>query len=603
MTSILYYVCYKGEFGFMDFEHVLMLICGLPLFLFGMNVMGDSLEKFSGGALERVLEKMTNNTFKGFLLGLGVTAIIQSSSATTVMVVGFVNSGIMKLRQAIGIIMGANIGTTITAWILSLSGIKSDGNLFLELVKPASLSAFLALIGIVLTMFSNKTSKKNLGSIFLGFAVLMTGMSMMSDAVSGLKEVPEFTNILTLFDNPIFGIFAGAVLTGIIQSSSASVGILQALSATGAITYSMAVPIVMGQNIGTCVTALVSCIGAKKNAKRTAFVHLYFNIIGTVVISTLFYVSNMFLHYAFLDDIVNPASIAVIHTAFNLSTTAVLLPCAGLLEKLACLTIRDKDETSEIPFLDERFLNTPAIATERAVDLSVKMARLSEGTLLGSLELVGNFDDKTVQTIIENEDLIDAYEDVISTYLVKLSAKELSESDSKKIHLMLHAVGDFERISDHAINILETAKEINDKKIVFSKEAQVGLAVMQSALQEILTNTTLAFVNNDIQLATKIEPLEQVIDRLRDKLKESHVRRLTNGECTIELGFVFSDLITSFERISDHCSNIAIGIIEINKNTYGVHEYLHELKNSDDIQFNEDYQAYKKKYALPSIAK
>ncbi len=588
---------------YMDFEHVLMLICGLPLFLFGMNVMGDSLEKFSGGALERVLEKMTNNTFKGFLLGIGVTAIIQSSSATTVMVVGFVNSGIMKLRQAIGIIMGANVGTTVTAWILSLTGIESNGNIFLELVKPAALSAFLALIGIALTMFSNKASKKNLGAIFLGFAVLMTGMSMMSDAVAGLKDVPEFTNILTLFDNPVFGILAGAVLTGIIQSSSASVGILQALSSTGAITYSMAVPIVMGQNIGTCVTALISCIGAKKNAKRAALVHLYFNIIGTLAISLLFYGSNLFLHYGFLDDIVNPASIAVIHTIFNLTTTALLLPFAKQLEKLACLTIRDKDESSELPFLDERFLNTPAIATERAVDLSEKMARLSEGTLLGSLELVGNFDDKTVQTIIENEDLIDAYEDVISTYLVKLSSKELSETDSKKIHLMLHAVGDFERISDHAINILEVAKEIKEKKIIFSEEAQAGIDVMQAALIEILTNTTLAFVNNDVALATKIEPLEQVIDKIRDKLKEAHVRRLTNGECTIELGFVFSDLITNFERISDHCSNIAIGIIEINKNTYGVHEYLHELKNSDDVQFNEDYQEYKKKYALPSIAK
>ena len=550
----------------MDFEHVLMLICGLPLFLFGMNVMGDSLEKFSGGALERVLEKMTNNTFKGFLLGIGVTAIIQSSSATTVMVVGFVNSGIMKLRQAIGIIMGANVGTTVTAWILSLTGIESNGNIILELVKPAALSAFLALIGIGFTMFSNKTSKKNLGTIFLGFAVLMTGMSMMSDAVAGLKDVPEFTNILTLFDNPIFGILAGALLTAIIQSSSASVGILQALSATGAITYSMAVPIVMGQNIGTCVTALISCIGAKKNAKRAALVHLYFNIIGTLAISLLFYGSNLFLHYAFLDDIVNQASIAVIHTIFNLSTTALLLPFARQLEKLACLTIRDKDESSELPFLDERFLNTPAIATERAVDLSEKMARLSEGTLLGSLELVGNFDEKTVETIIENEDLIDAYEDVISTYLVKLSSKELLETDSKKIHLMLHAVGDFERISDHAINILEVAKEIKEKKIIFSPEAQAGIDVMQSALIEILTNTTLAFVNNDVALATKIEPLEQVIDKIRDKLKEAHVRRLTNGECTIELGFVFSDLITNFERISDHCSNIAIGIIEINKN-------------------------------------
>ena len=452
-------------------------------------------------------------------------------------------------------------------------------------------------------MFLKSEKTKNLGTIFVGFAVLMVGMSMMSDAVKPLADDPTFTSILTAFNNPILGILAGALLTAVIQSSSASVGILQALSATGSITYSMAIPIVMGQNIGTCVTAMLSCIGAKKNAKRAAFVHLYFNIIGTIVVCILFYVSNIFINYTFLNDAVNPANIAIIHTAFNLIVTAILLPFSRLLEKLACLTVRDKDEDSEIPFLDERFLNTPAIATERAFELSERMARLSEGTLLGSLELVGNFEEKTVNTIIENEDMIDAYEDVISTYLVKLSRKQLSDVDSKRIQLMLHTVGDFERISDHAVNILEVAKEIKEKRIIFSKEAQAGIDVMESALKEILNNTTLAFINNDVELAMKIEPLEQVIDKIRDKLKEAHVRRLTNGECTIELGFVFSDLITNFERISDHCSNIAIGIIEINKNTYGVHEYLHELKNSDDVQFNENYQEYKKKYALPSIAK
>ena len=586
----------------MDILSVLSLFCGLALFLYGMNTMGDGLESFSGGKLEKILEKMTNNTFKGFILGAAVTAVIQSSSATTVMVVGFVNSGIMKLRQAIGIIMGANVGTTITAWVLSLSGIEGD-SLVMQLLKPANFSAVFAIVGIAMLMFLKSEKTKNLGTIFVGFAVLMVGMSMMSDAVKPLADDPTFTSILTAFNNPILGILAGALLTAVIQSSSASVGILQALSATGSITYSMAIPIVMGQNIGTCVTAMLSCIGAKKNAKRAAFVHLYFNIIGTIVVCILFYVSNIFINYTFLNDAVNPANIAIIHTAFNLIVTAILLPFSRLLEKLACLTVRDKDEDSEIPFLDERFLNTPAIATERAFELSERMARLSEGTLLGSLELVGNFEEKTVNTIIENEDMIDAYEDVISTYLVKLSRKQLSDVDSKRIQLMLHTVGDFERISDHAVNILEVAKEIKEKRIIFSKEAQAGIDVMESALKEILNNTTLAFINNDVELAMKIEPLEQVIDKIRDKLKEAHVRRLTNGECTIELGFVFSDLITNFERISDHCSNIAIGIIEINKNTYGVHEYLHELKNSDDIQFNEDYQAYKKKYALPSIAK
>ncbi len=586
----------------MDLFSVLSLLCGLALFLYGMNTMGDGLEKFSGGKLEKTLEKMTNSTIKGFLLGAAVTAVIQSSSATTVMVVGFVNSGIMKLRQAIGIIMGANVGTTITAWILSLAGIEGD-SLFMKLLKPESFSAVFAFIGIVLLMFSKGGGKKNLGSIFVGFAVLMVGMNMMSGAVKPLANDPTFTGILTAFNNPIFGIIAGAALTAVIQSSSASVGILQALSSTGSITYSMAIPIVMGQNIGTCVTAIISCIGAKKNAKRAALVHLYFNIIGTLVICAVFYAVNAIIGFGFLDDVVNGASIAIVHTAFNLIATALLLPFGSQLEKLACLTIKDNEEDNEMPFLDERFLNTPALATERAMALSTKMARLSEGTLLGSLELLGEYNDKLVETIKENEDMVDAYEDVISTYLVKLSQKTLSERDSKTVQLVLHTVGDIERISDHAVNILKVAEEINNKKIKFSDEARAGLEVMIRALTEILNNATLALINNDVKLAAKVEPLEQVIDRLRDKLKEAHIRRLTNGECTIELGFVFSDLITNIERVSDHCSNIAIGVIEINRNGYEAHEYLHELKNSDDIQYNADYKEYKKKYALPEKAK
>lgn len=586
----------------MDLFSVLSLLCGLALFLYGMNTMGDGLEKFSGGKLEKTLEKMTNSTIKGFLLGAAVTAVIQSSSATTVMVVGFVNSGIMKLRQAIGIIMGANVGTTITAWILSLAGIEGD-SLFMKLLKPESFSAVFAFIGIILLMFSKGGGKKNLGSILVGFAVLMVGMNMMSGAVKPLANDPTFTGILTAFNNPIFGILAGAALTAVIQSSSASVGILQALSSTGSITYSMAIPIVMGQNIGTCVTAILSCIGAKKNAKRAALVHLYFNIIGTLVICIVFYAVNAIIGFGFLDDIVNGASIAIIHTAFNLIATALLLPFGRQLEKLACITIKDKEEDDEMPFLDERFLNTPALATERAMSLSNKMARLSEGTLLGSLELLGEYNDKLVETIKENEDMIDSYEDVISTYLVKLSQKTLSERDSKIVQLVLHTIGDIERISDHAVNILKVAEEINNKKIKFSDEARAGLEVMIRALTEILNNATLALINNDVKLATKVEPLEQVIDRLRDKLKEAHIRRLTNGECTIELGFVFSDLITNIERVSDHCSNIAIGVIEINRNGYEAHEYLHELKNSDDIQYNADYKEYKKKYALPEMAK
>lgn len=586
----------------MDLFAVLSLLCGLALFLYGMNTMGDGLEKFSGGKLEKTLEKITNSTMKGFLLGAAVTAVIQSSSATTVMVVGFVNSGIMKLRQAIGIIMGANVGTTITSWILSLSGIQGD-SLIMKLLKPSSFSAIFAFVGIILLMFFKSDSKKNLGTIFVGFAVLMVGMNMMSGAVEPLADNPAFTSILTAFQNPVLGIIAGAILTAVIQSSSASVGILQALSATGSITYSMAIPIVMGQNIGTCITALLSCVGAKKNAKRAAFVHLYFNIIGTLVICALFYGANLFLNFGFLGEVVNPANIAIIHTAFNLLATAILLPFNKQLEKLACLTIRDSEEDIDTPFLDERFLNTPAIATERAMSLSTKMARLSEGTLLGSLELLGEFNEKAAETIRENEDMIDVYEDTISTYLVKLSRKTLSEKDSKMIQLVLHTIGDFERISDHAVNILQVAEEIERKKVKFSEEAHAGLEVMTSALIEIINNATMAFINNDVNLAAKVEPLEQVIDRLRDKLKEAHVRRLTNGECTIELGFIFSDLITNIERVSDHCSNIAIGVIEINRNGYEAHEYLHELKNSDDIQYNADYKEYKKKYSLPENAK
>lgn len=586
----------------MDIFSILQLLCGLALFLYGMNTMGDGLEKLSGGKLEKILEKLTNNTFKGFILGAAVTAVIQSSSATTVMVVGFINSGIMKLRQGIGVIIGANFGTVVTSWILSLSGIQGD-SLIMQLLKPASFSAVFAFVGIVLMMFTKTEKKRNLSTIFIGFAVLMVGMEQMSAAVEPLENDPTFASFLTLFNNPIFGIFAGVVLTAIIQSSSASVGILQALSSTGVITYSMAIPIVLGQNIGTCVTALISCIGAKKNAKRAAFVHLYYNIIGVFAFCLLFYGSSLFINYSFMSQTVNQANVALIHTVFNIFEIILLLPLNRVLEKLACLTIRDKEEETDTPFLDERFLNTPSLATERAMSLSTKMARLSEGTLLGSLELLSEYNDKVAETIQDNEDMIDTYEDVISTYLVKLSMKTLSEADSKKVQLVLHTIGDFERISDHAVNILQVAQEIEQKKVKFSEEAHAGLEVMIAALIEIINNATLAFIHNDVKLAAKVEPLEQVIDRLRDKLKEAHVRRLTNGECTIELGFIFSDLITNIERVSDHCSNIAIGVIEINRNGYEAHEYLHELKNSDDIQYNADYKAYKQKYSLPQNAK
>lgn len=585
----------------MDIFSILGLLCGLALFLYGMNTMGDGLEKLSGGKLEMILEKLTNSTWKGFLLGTAVTAVIQSSSATTVMVVGFINSGIMKLRQGVGVIIGANLGTIVTSWILSLTGIQGE-SFVLQLLKPESFAPIFAFVGIILMMFFKTDKKRNIASICLGFAILMVGMQQMSAAVEPLSDNPTFASFLTIFNNPVFGIFAGMVLTAIIQSSSASIGILQALSATGTITYSMAIPIILGQNIGTCITALISCLGAKKNAKRAAFVHLYYNLIGVSLFCLVFYGSMLFINYSFMNDFVNQGDIAIIHTIFNLFEIVILLPMNRVLEKLACLTIRDKDEDSDIPFLDERFLNTPALATERANAMGIKMARLSEGTLLGSLELVGNYDIKTAETITENEDMVDTYEDVISSYLVKLSVRELNANDSKAIHLVLHAIGDFERISDHAVSIVKVAKEIEDKKLRFSDEAIAGLEIMIEAVREIVNNATMAFINNDLKLAAKVEPLEQVINRLRDKLKEAHIERLTKGECTIELGFVFSDLLTNLERVADHCSNIAIGVIETTRNGYEAHEYLHELKNSDDRQYNNDYLLYKQKYKLPPIA-
>ena len=586
----------------MDLFMVLQLLCGLALFLFGMNSMGDGLESLSGGKLEKTLEKMTNSTMKGFILGAAVTAVIQSSSATTVMVVGFVNSGIMKLRQAIGIIMGANVGTTITSWILSLSGIEGD-SLVMQLLKPSSFSAVFAFVGIILLMFCNSEKKKHLGTIFLGFGILMVGMDQMSAAVEPLSDDPTFTGFLTLFNNPVFGILAGALLTAVIQSSSASVGILQALSKTGAISYSMAIPIVMGQNIGTCVTALISCIGAKKNAKRAAFVHLYFNIIGTLVICALFYGSNLFINYGFLNDIVGPENIAVIHTAFNLLATAILLPFNKYLEKLACLTIRDKEEDSDVPFLDERFLNTPSVATERAKSLAEKMARLSEGTLLGALELVDHYDEKVAETIHENEDMIDSYEDVISTYLVKLSSKQLSADDSKTIQLILHTIGDFERISDHSVNLLESAEEMHQKEIHFSKDAQEELQVLEDAVQDTLSRTTDAFRKGDLHLASKVEPLEAVVNELVRAIKARHVARLQAGSCSIEYGFVLDDLLTNYERVCDHCSNVAVAQIEVAQDSFDTHAYLNDLRHGNDTKESEEFHRrlgrYRERYLFP----
>ena len=586
------------EVKIMDIFAVLNLFGGLAMFLYGMNTMGDGLEKMAGGKLEKMLEKMTNNTFKGFLVGLLVTAVVQSSSATTVMVVGFVNSGIMKLSRAIGVIMGANVGTTVTAWILSLSGI--DGKSFwVQMLKPSSFSPIIAVIGVVLIMFCKSAKKKDVGSICLGFAILMFGMSTMSAAVEPLKDVPEFGQILLMFSNPLFGVLAGAILTAIIQSSSASVGILQALSSTGKVTFGSAIPIIMGQNIGTCVTALISCVGAKKNAKRAALVHLYFNIIGTLVMLIAFYTINAFVQFPFLEDSVNETNIAVVHTLFNVMATSVLLPFNKLLEKLACMTIKDKEQEDDTPFIDERFLATPTIATAQCSSMCNKMAVLSSQTISNACALLANYSEKAADEVVESEQKIDVYEDVLGSYLVKLCSKNLSAQDSAKTSRMLHSIGDFERISDHAVNIVDVAKEMHEKNISFSDTAIAEIDVVICALIEILDNTIKAYTADDIELAKRIEPLEQVIDKLVDELKLRHIKRLREGKCTIELGFIFSDLLNNIERISDHCSNIAVCMIETDQESYETHEYLNELRHDDDGSFKEEYRSYKHKYVLP----
>lgn len=581
----------------MDIFSVLSLIGGLALFLFGMSVMGNALEKQAGGRLKTILEKLTSSPFKGLILGVGVTAVIQSSSATTVMVVGFVNSGLMNLRQAIGIIMGANIGTTVTSWVLSLTALESH-SLIIKLMKPSNFAPILAAIGIGFYMFSKSDKKKNLGTIFLGFTVLITGMEMMSGAVKPLAEVPEFTNILLLFSNPVLGVLAGALLTAAIQSSSASVGILQALSQTGAITFGSAIPIIMGQNIGTCITALLAGVGASKNAKRASMVHLYFNIIGTFLFMIGFYSLNAIIKFSFISHSVNAFNIAVVHTLFNLIATAVMLPFTKFLEKLACLTVKDDVEDEEFQMLDDRLLGTPSVAVYRCKAIADKMALLAKSTLFDAIECLDNYDTQLLESVVENENKIDVYEDKLGTYLVKLSSKDLSNQDSNETSKILHCIGDFERIGDHAQNIKETADEIYSKNIIFSDEAKAEIRIISSALREILDMSMEVFINNDVELATKVEPLEQVIDLLKASLKTKHIERLQKGECTTEMGFVFSDLITNYERVADHCSNIAVCVIEIAKNSLSTHEYINELKESHNKYFEGQYEAFKTKYAL-----
>lgn len=580
----------------MGITNILSLIGGVALFLFGMSVMGEALEKRAGSQLNSLLGKLTSNPVKGFVLGAGVTAIIQSSSATTVMLVGFVNSGVMSLSNAIPIIMGSNVGTTITSWILSLTGLEGD-SLFIKLLKPTSFTPVLAVIGIVFYSFLKDAKKKDIGMILLGFSVLIFGMDTMSSAVKPLANMPEFGNLLLLFENPALGVIAGALLTAIIQSSSASVGILQALSVTGAVTYGSAIPIIMGQNIGTCATALISSIGANKNAKRVAIVHLLFNILGTVIILVLFYVLNAFLRFAFIDLTIDQAGIAIVHTAFNVLCTLILLPCAKLLEKLAVLIVKEKSHIPEkASLLDHRLLNTPPVAIEQCRTVTVAMATKTVDSLKNAFDLLDNYNEKIAKTVREDEDQVDIYEDEIGSYLVKLSAQDLSPKDSLEVSKLLHMIGDIERLSDHAVNIVESAAEMYQKKLSFSTAAGNELKVIISAILEILDTSYVSFAYNNVQLAAKVEPLEEVIDRLQIVIKNNHITRLKNNECTIELGFILADLLTDFERVADHCSNIAGCVIEIAHNSLGMHGYTQSLKTDED--FNACVGEYEKKYAI-----
>lgn len=582
----------------MSIFNVFTLFGGLAMFLFGMNVMGEALEKQAGGKLKHILEKITSSPVKGLLLGAAVTCVIQSSSATTVMVVGFVNSGLMQLNQAIGIIMGANIGTTITAWIISLTAIQSD-NIIMQCLKPSTFAPVLAAIGIVYYMFLKSDKKKNIGLILLGFAVLMSGMQTMSGAVEPLAEVEGFRKLFVLFTNPILGVLVGAFVTAIIQSSSASVGILQALSVTGSITYAGAIPIILGQNIGTCATALLASVGTGKNARRASMVHLYFNIIGAVTFLIIFYGLNAVIGFGFINDPVNAASIAVVHSVFNVFSTLLLLPFTKQLEKLACLTIKDDAEDEEFQMLDERLFTTPTIAVYRCQSVTKNMADTALDAVKKSLGLiVKGFDEKIGEEIVELEDKTDIYEDKVSSYIVKLNEMNLSFDDSRETGMLLHCIGDFERIGDHARNIKEAAEEMHDKNITFSETGKKEIDIISSAVDEILSMAVEAFKNEDIALARKVEPLEQVVDILKETIRNKHISRLQRGICSTETGFVLSDIITNYERIADHCSNIAICLIETEKNSFSTHEYVEELRNSHDAQYEALFDSYKRKYSI-----
>ena len=586
----------------MDIFGVLSMIGGLCLFLYGMNVMGGGLEKVSGGRLERILEKLTSNPIKAVALGAGVTAVIQSSSATTVMVVGFVNSGIMKLSQAIGLIMGANVGTTITAWLLSLTGIESTG-IFLQMLKPSSFSPILAVIGIILFLSGKNSIKKDIGEILLGFAVLMFGMQAMSAAVEPLADVPEFTQILTLFDNPFLGVLVGALLTAVIQSSSASVGILQALSVTGAFTYGSVIPIIMGQNIGTCVTAIISCISGNRSAKRTAIVHLYFNIIGTVVFLVLYFSLNAIIHFPFADQTVGAAGIALIHSIFNIFTTLILLPFTKGLEKLAYLTLPRTQEEADaeqkanrFKMLDDRYLSNPGFALEHVRKLSVEMADFSKQSVQKAMDLIFHYTPEGYKELVDLEETSDMYEDKLTSYLTKLNGQNVSYKDGQNISILQHCITDFERISDLSINIGSFAASINKNELAFTKKGESELKVYSEAIKDIMERTTAVFSTGDTQLAQTVEPLEEVIDSLNKRTNKNHMKRLRNGKCSIEMGMLLSDITTHMERISDHCSNIAIYELQLRDSSINEHSYIEQMDDSDSQAFKEQVEHFQELY-------
>ena len=582
----------------MDIFSVFTLCGGLAFFLYGMTTMSKSLEKMAGGKLERLLKRMTSNPFKSLLLGAGITIAIQSSSAMTVMLVGLVNSGVMELGQTIGVIMGSNIGTTLTAWILSLTGIESE-SVFVNLLKPENFSPVIALIGIILIMGSKKQKRRDIGRIMVGFAILMYGMELMKNAVSPLADMPEFSSLLTAFNNPLLGVLVGAVFTGVIQSSAASVGILQALALTGSITYGMAIPIIMGQNIGTCVTALLSAIGVNRNAKRVAVIHISFNVIGTAVCLVLFYGGNAIFHFTFMNQAVGAVGIAFCHTVFNVLTTLMLLPFSRQLEKLARRMIRTEDKAEQFAFLDPLLLRTPSVAISECTAMTNRMGELAHRNILLAIQQFSDYSEEREAEIIQNEDKLDIYEDRLGNYLVQISQHGVSMDDIHTVSRLLHAIGDFERVGDHALNLQESSQELHEKELRFSDDAKAELDVLISALEEIMDEAFGSFASGDLARARSVEPLEETIDQLIEEIRMRHIHRLQTGDCTIQLGFILSDLLTNLERVSDHCSNIAISVIEESDNDMDPHAYLQDLKTGG--AFTEDLREDLRKYRLPTV--